>query len=131
MKTVLICLKRVIYSLMLLLAVIILNFILIHIAPGDAVTALVGDMGGATPELIATLRAEYGLDQNLITQLFRYIAKMMRGDLGISFTHHLPVMDLILAHLPATILLVTAVFFLATVSGTVLGIIAAQKPKSL
>jgi len=116
---------------MLLLAVIILNFILIHIAPGDAVTALVGDMGGATPELIATLRAEYGLDQNLITQLFRYIAKMMRGDLGISFTHHLPVMDLILAHLPATILLVTAVFFLATVSGTVLGIIAAQKPKSL
>lgn len=131
MKTILISLKRVIYSLMLLLAVIVLNFMLVHMAPGDAVTAMVGDMGGATPELIATLRAEYGLDQNLFTQLFRYIAKMVRGDLGISFTHHLPVMDLILAHLPATILLVTAVFFLATVIGTVLGIIAAQKPKSL
>ena len=115
----------------LLLAVITLNFILVHMAPGDAVTAMIGDMGGATPELIAKLRAEYGLDQNLITQLFRYIAKMVRGDLGISFTHNLPVMDLILDHLPATILLVTTAFFLAITIGTVLGIIAAQKPKSL
>ena len=131
MKTILIYLKRVVYSLILLLAVITLNFILVHLAPGDAVTAMIGDMGGATPELIAKLRAEYGLDQNLITQLFRYIAKMVRGDLGISFTHNLPVMDLILDHLPATILLVTTAFFLAIIIGTVLGIIAAQKPKSL
>ena len=131
MKTILIYLKRVVYSLILLLAVITLNFVLVHIAPGDAVTAMIGDMGGATPELIAKLRAEYGLDQNLITQLFRYIAKMVRGDLGISFTHNLPVMDLILDHLPATLLLVTTAFFLAIMIGTVLGIIAAQKPKSL
>lgn len=131
MKTILIYLKRVVYSLILLLAVIVLNFILVHMAPGDAVTAMIGDMGGATPELIAKLRAEYGLDQNLITQLFRYIAKMVRGDLGISFTHNLPVMDLILEHLPATILLVTTAFFLAILIGNVLGIIAAQRPNSL
>jgi peptide/nickel transport system permease protein len=131
LKTILIYLKRVVYSLILLLAVIVLNFILVHMAPGDAVTAMIGDMGGATPELIAKLRAEYGLDQNLITQLFRYIAKMVRGDLGISFTHNLPVMDLILEHLPATILLVTTAFFLAILIGNVLGIIAAQRPNSL
>ncbi len=94
-------------------------------------TAMIGDMGGATPELIAQLRTEYGLDQNVFIQLYRYIAKMATGDLGLSFTHNLPVMDLVLDHLPATILLVTTAFILAVVIGTVLGVIAAQKPKSL
>ena len=131
MKTILPLLKRIVYSLMLLLAVIVLNFVLVHLAPGDAVTAMIGDMGGATPELIAELRVEYGLDQNLPTQLFKYIAKMVRGDLGISFTHNLPGIDLILEHLPATILLVMTAFFMAILIGTVLGIIAAQRPNSL
>jgi peptide/nickel transport system permease protein len=81
--------------------------------------------------MIVKLRAEYGLDQNLISQLFRYVSKMVRGDLGMSFTHNLPVMDLVLDHLPATILLVATAFLLAVFIGTVLGIIAAQKPKSL
>ena len=131
MKTLLSYLKRIVYSLLLLLAVITLNFTLVHMAPGDAVTAMIGDMGGATPEMIVKLRAEYGLDQNLISQLFRYVSKMVRGDLGMSFTHNLPVMDLVLDHLPATILLVATAFLLAVFIGTVLGIIAAQKPKSL
>lgn len=130
MKTIYPYLKRVFYALILLLAVIILNFTLVHIAPGDAVTALVGDMGGATPELIAQLRVEYGLDQSLFTQLYRYIFKMVQGDWGMSFTHNLPVTDLVLDHLPASLLLVTTSFFLALIVGTVLGIIAAQKPNS-
>ncbi|MCP4753519.1 MAG: ABC transporter permease [Proteobacteria bacterium] len=123
--------KRIFYAAVLLLAVIVLNFVLIHIAPGDAVTALVGDMGGATPELIAKLRAEYGLDQSLPKQLSRYVFKMAQGDLGISLTHNLPVMDLILDHLPASILLVATAFLLAFFVGTIMGIMAAQKPNSL
>ena len=115
----------------LLLAVIVLNFILVHIAPGDAVTAMIGDMGGATPELIAELRADYGLDQSLFTQLYTHISKMVVGDLGTSFTHRVPVRTLILDHLPATVLLVTTAFLLAIFIGTILGIIAAQKPKSI
>ena len=115
----------------LLLAVIVLNFILVHIAPGDAVTAMIGDMGGATPELIAELRADYGLDQGLSTQLYTHISKMVVGDLGTSFTHRVPVRTLILDHLPATVLLVTTAFLLAIFTGTILGIIAAQKPKSI
>ena len=130
MKTLFVGLNRTIYSFVLLLAVIVLNFVLVHIAPGDAVTAMIGDMGGATPELVAKLRADYGLDQSLFTQLHTHIWKMMRGDFGISFTHRVPVRDLILDHLPATILLVTTAFFLALITGTLLGIIAAQKPKS-
>ncbi len=115
----------------LLLAVIVLNFILVHVAPGDAVTAMIGDMGGATPELIAELRADYGLDQSLFTQLYTHISKMVVGDLGTSFTHRVPVRTLILDHLPATVLLVTTAFLLAIFIGTILGIIAAQKPKSI
>ena len=131
LKTILLFLKRIVYSLILLLAVISLNFMLVHMAPGDAVTAMIGDMGGATPELIAKLRVEYGLDKNVFIQLYRYIVKMATGDLGLSFTHNLPVLDLILDHLPATILLVTTAFILAVIIGTVMGVIAAQKPKSL
>jgi peptide/nickel transport system permease protein len=115
----------------LLLAVIVLNFILVHVAPGDAVTAMIGDMGGATPELIAELRSDYGLDQSLFTQLYTHISKMVVGDLGTSFTHRVPVRTLILDHLPATVLLVTTAFLLAIFIGTILGIIAAQKPKSI
>jgi peptide/nickel transport system permease protein len=123
--------KQVLYAIILLFAVIILNFLLIQAAPGDAVTAMIGDMGGATPEMIAKLRADYGLDQGLFTQLRRYIFKMVQGDLGLSYTHHQPVLDLILDHLPATILLVASALLLALTIGTMLGIIAAQKPNSL
>jgi len=131
MKTILSYLKRVFYALVLLLAVVVLNFMLIHMAPGDAVTALVGDMGGATPELIAEMRTEYGLDQSLFTQLVKYVGKMAQGDLGMSFTHNVPVTDIVLDHLPASLLLVTTSFLLSLIIGTVLGIIAAQKPTSL
>ncbi|NQU63450.1 MAG: ABC transporter permease [SAR324 cluster bacterium] len=131
LKTLFPYLKRVVYSLILLLAVITLNFALVHMAPGDAVTAMIGDMGGATPELIAKLRAEYGFDQSVFTQLYRYITKMVQGDLGISYTHNQPVIDLILERLPATLLLVCTAFLLAIFLGSVLGIIAAQKPNSL
>jgi len=122
--------KQVLYSIILLLCVVIFNFVLIHMAPGDAVTAMIGDMGGATPKMIADLRANYGLDQSFFTQLYTYVFKMMRGDLGMSFTHNQPVLDLILDHLPATILLVVSSLTLALFFGTLLGIIAAQKPNS-
>ena len=130
MKTIFPFLRQVFFSLVLLLAVIVLNFILIQMAPGDAVTALVGEMGGASDEYIAMLRVEYGLDQNFFTQLYTYIFKMAQGDWGMSFAHDLPVTDVIFDHLPASLLLVTSAFFMALILGTVLGVIAAQKPNS-
>lgn len=123
--------KQVGYSIILLFAVIVLNFLLIQAAPGDAVTAMIGDMGGASPEMIAELKAAYGLDQSVFTQLVRYVGKMAQGDLGMSYTYNQPVLDLILEYLPATILLVVSALLLALVFGTLLGIMAAQKPNSL
>ena len=123
--------RRIVYSIILLLAVIILNFLLLHIAPGDPVETLVGEMGGASEELIAELRAEYGLDKSVFHQLFTHITRMARGDLGMSFSLDQPVIQLILDRLPATLILVITALVLAIIFGTLLGVIAAQKPKSI
>lgn len=130
MKTLILFLKRIGYSIVVLVAVMVLNFMLIKLAPGDAVTVMIGDMGGATPELAAKLRAEYGLDQSTFTQLWKYISKMATGDLGTSFTYEQPVVDLILDYLPATILLVATALLFAIFLGTFLGAVVAQKPNS-
>ena len=131
MKLIFTFLRKIIYSILLLLAVIILNFLLLHLAPGDPVETLVGEMGGATPELIAQLRADYGLDRSLPIQLLSYIGRMAIGDLGDSFAYDEPVVSLILGRLSATLILVLSALILSIVCGTLLGIIAAQKPKSL
>lgn len=122
--------RKVSYSLLLLLAVIMLNFLLLHIAPGDPVETLVAEMGGATPELIAQLRSDYGLDKSFTQQLWHYILRMAQGDLGMSFTYDQPVATLIMGRMTATLVLVLTALLLAVLVGTTLGIMAAQKPKS-
>lgn len=123
-------LRKITYSILLLLAVIILNFLLLHLAPGDPVETLVGEMGGATEELIAQLRTDYGLDKSVPQQLFTHIVRMAQGNLGESFSMDQPVLQLILERLPATLILVVTALVLAITIGTFLGVVAAQKPKS-
>ncbi len=131
MKSLLAIVRRIIYSLLLLLAVVVLNFLLLHIAPGGPVETLVGQMGGATPELIAQLKVTYGLDRSIPEQLMTHIVRMAHGDLGMSFAYDRDVLSLIMGRLPATLILVITALVLAIVTGTFLGIVAAQKPKSL
>ena len=87
-------------------------------------------MGGASEELIAQLRADYGLDKSVPQQLFTHIVRMAQGNLGESFSYDQPVIQLILERLPATLTLVVTALVLAIFIGTLLGVIAAQKPKS-
>ena len=121
-------LKRLLYGLALLVAVIVFNFILIHLAPGDPAETIAGEMGGATEEMLAELRASYGLDKPLWEQLWIYLGRVAQGDLGQSFFFNAPVTELILERLPATILLVLSSLVLATVVGTLMGVVAARKP---
>ena len=55
--------RRIIYGFILMAGVVILNFFLIRLAPGDPAEVIAGDMGGATAEVLASIRADYGLDQ--------------------------------------------------------------------
>ena len=75
-------LSRVLQALALVLAVVVLNFILVHAAPGDPVETIAGVSGGMSPELMAQLRLQYGLDKPLYVQLAVYMGKVLSGDLG-------------------------------------------------
>lgn len=120
--------QRLLNAIGLLLAVLILNFVLIHIAPGDIIDTIAGEMGGISPELIAQLRIDYGLDKPLYHQLAIYIGNVLQGDLGYSQFYNTPVTELIWEALPQTLLLAMTAMFLAIIIGTVLGVIAARRP---
>jgi len=123
--------RHVLYSLVLLLAVLVLNFLLIQLAPGDPVQTIVGQMGGATPEIIAQIRAEYGLDKSLVAQLLTYIRRAAGGDLGKSFHYNEPVTKLILQRMGGTLLLTLSALVIAVIVGTILGVLSAQKPRGV
>ncbi len=115
----------------LLLAVLALNFTLIHAAPGDPAQVIAGEMGGADEAAMASIRKTYGLDKPLPVQFFTYIGKSLRGDLGMSYSYHRPVAEMILDRIGPTILLVLTALFAAIVVGTLLGVWASKRPHSL
>lgn len=123
--------QRILFGILLLLAVLVLNFSLIHMAPGDPADVIAGEMGGATEEMLASIRKSYGLDQPFHVQLASYVGKVFQGDLGYSFYFDQPVTDLILERLSATILLVLTSLFVAMFLGTFLGVFASQNPNGM
>jgi len=112
-------------------AVIILNFFLLHAAPGDVVDAMLAEGGGGDPELAARLRASYGLDEATHIQLIKYLGQVFRGNLGYSFYYDQSVTELLLGHLPTTLMLTISALVLAVVFGTLFGVYAALKPKGI
>jgi peptide/nickel transport system permease protein len=124
-------LRQVANAIGLLLAVLVLNFCLIHAAPGDPAMVIAGEMGGASPEVMAALRVKYGLDQSLVQQLLTYLGKVVTGDFGYSYYFNEPVLGLIAQRIPATLYLVLSALAISLVIGTVLGVISARKPNGL
>nr|WP_312374145.1 ABC transporter permease [Delftia acidovorans] len=124
-------LKRLLQGLALVLAVVVLNFMLVHAAPGDPVETIAGASGGMEPELMAELRARYGLDRPLPVQLGIYLARVASGDLGHSYFFNLPVAQMIAERVPATLLLVLAAVLTAFVVGTLLGVLSSRRPNGL
>jgi peptide/nickel transport system permease protein len=120
--------SRLLQAIGLVLAVVVLNFVLVHAAPGDPVETIAGASGGMSPELMAQLRTQYGLDKPLPVQLGVYLGKVARGDLGYSYFFNLPVTDMIAERVPATLLLVLSSVLLAFLAGTALGVLSSRKP---
>ncbi len=123
--------QRLAYAATLILAVMVLNFLLVHLAPGDPADVIAGEMGGATEEVLADIRRAYGLDRPLYEQLFVYLGRVLQGDLGHSFYYNAPVTELILGRLGPTLLLVITSLVFAMVVGTFLGVMAARKPTGI
>jgi len=124
-------LRRLGYAALLVLAVLVLNFLLIRLAPGDPIETLAGQMGGITEDIRADLRQTYGLDKPLPAQLAIYLTRVAAGDLGYSYFFNLPVTRLIIERLPATLLLVLTSLLIAIIAGTVLGVLASRRPNGL
>lgn len=121
-------LRRIIYGIVMIFAVIIFNFFLIQLAPGDPAEIIAGEAGGTTPKILAEIRAAYGLDKSLPEQFAVYIKRMLSGDLGKSFYFNQSVTHLILQRVPETLLLVITAQIMAVLVGTLFGAIASQKP---
>jgi ABC-type dipeptide/oligopeptide/nickel transport system permease component len=113
----------------LVFAVIICNFLLTHLAPGDPVDLFLRD--GASEEVVHTIRSAYGLDKPLYLQLVNYIASVMKGNLGVSFRYNRPVLDLVIEHIPRTLLLMSTSLVIASLFGILLGVLSALKPFTL
>jgi peptide/nickel transport system permease protein len=84
-----------------------------------------------SPELMAQLRTQYGLDKPMPVQLGVYLGKVARGDLGYSYFFNLPVTHMIAERLPATLLLVLSSVLVAFFVGTALGVLSSRKPNGL
>ena len=113
-------------SVFTMLVIIVLLFVLLHSAPGDVVDVLAGEVGAATPEYLAQLRQQLGLDQPLIVQFYKYALNILSFDLGVSLRTNQPVFQLILERLPPTLLLLGISITTAVGAGILLGVTAAR-----
>ncbi len=123
--------QRLAYAILLLVAVLVLNFSMMHAAPGDIADTIAQASGGADADVMVAIREEYGLDQPFFVQLGKYIGGVLSFDLGYSYFYNQPVTTLIFEKLPATLLLVFTAQILALVVGVVLGVISARNPNGI
>lgn len=109
------------------LGIVVVNFLLIHAAPGDPASVIAGQSGAADAKYMQQLREQFGLDRPLWEQLWIYVRGVLTLDLGMSHRQGRPVAALIWERLPATLLLTGAAFAFAVAAGVALGAMAARR----
>ncbi|EOS54940.1 MULTISPECIES: ABC transporter permease [Paenibacillus] len=116
--------QRLIASLLVIFGSLVLVFTILYILPGDPTDVMI-DPSLATPEAIAALRHQLGVDQPFHVQLLRYFGGIVRGDFGNSLLNSDPVLPKIVESLPATLALTAASAFVSVVVGILLGVLSA------
>lgn len=111
-----------------LVVVVLASFFLVHLVPGDPVRAVLGPE--ASPELVAATRANLGLDKPILQQFLDYVARLMRGDLGVSIRTQRPVSEIVAQRFPPTISLGVWAFVVAVVGALPIGIAAAVSSRT-
>jgi peptide/nickel transport system permease protein len=117
--------RRLLQMIPVILAVVLLTFALLQLAPGDVATLMAGE--DADPQVIAAIRERYRLDAPVLDQFVAYIGSVLQGDLGTSIRYGQPVLDVILSRAPATLLLVGTALLAATFLGTTVGALLARR----
>ncbi len=120
--------KRLLAALPNLIGVVVITFLLTRALPGDPAAYFAG--GAATPEAVAQVRTQLGLDRPLPEQFFKYVAALFKGDLGLSLTTGQPVTKELISRLPASLELVLLALVLACAIALPLGVLAAVRQGS-
>ena len=108
-----------------ILGIIVLDFLLLQLVPGDAADMIASESGSATAESMAAIRQRFGLDQSVFNQLLNFLGHLAQGDLGFSPRYNMSVYDMIMTRLPGTLLLMTTALSLALLLGIVVGSVMA------
>jgi ABC-type dipeptide/oligopeptide/nickel transport system permease component len=119
-------LRRLLLSIPTLFGVLVVAFLLLYVAPGDPVEAMIGERADSVT--IARLRAQLHLDDPLPQRFAIYVGNVVRGNLGNSYITNRPIAEDIRERFPKTLQLAGAAMLLATVLGVTLGVLSARKP---
>ena len=121
--------RRLIQSALILLGITIITFALLYLLPADPVRQIAGR--SATPQTVESIRQQLGLDQPFIVQYWRYLTNLLAGDLGRSYIQRSQVSELIIARLPASLILMAGAILCEVAIGLTMGLVAAVKRGSL
>lgn len=117
--------RRLLAIPLLIFGVVTICFILVHSIRGDPLSSLLSMRQMGNPEAVAAVKERWGLDKSVIEQYIIYIKNLLSGDFGTSFRTRRPVLEDIIARLPATLELAVAALILGSLVGVMLGILAA------
>ena len=120
--------RRVLLSIPTLLGIVFIVFVIARLLPGDPCLSALGER--ATDAICAAFNERFGLNEPIHTQFFLYLGQLARGDLGESIRYGRPVTEILIERLPTTIELATYSLLFASVSGVLLGLVAALRRNS-
>lgn len=123
--------QRIIAFIPTLFGISVIVFLVMHLIPGDAISAMIGTTFKLTEAQAAALRAYYGLDKTLLEQYWLWLTAALRGDLGLSVRSGQPVLREILMRFPLTLELALLAMLIALVVGIPIGVTAAVKRDSM
>ncbi len=117
--------RALLHAVPTVIGILIVNFLLLQLAPGDAADVLAGEAGAATAETMAAIRKSFGLDQPALTQFLTYLNNLAHFNLGVSTRYNAPVVTLVMERLPNTLLLMGSALVIAVTLGILLGSVMA------
>jgi peptide/nickel transport system permease protein len=122
--------RRLVQAVPLILGVVVINFTLIHLAPGSFLELMTAENQVSDPATVELLRKTYGMDDPVWLQLVKYVWALAHFDFGFSYRQNMPVIQAIGVNLPATLLLMISSIALAFAVGVAAGVVASVKVRT-